>query len=322
MSQLISPKRSWGTIAAEFLVANESRETLKAFLNTVLAELWKEIGTAPDWEKIYLRKEDYALGIVPAKGLLLVAGVDVQDDRLEVEIKAYGRGKESWSVDYRVIQVPDQAGQPLKTSSPEVWQELEAVLAADWPRESGGTMPIMAMTIDSGYRPQMVYDFAARHPQPAHGPAGDAISAPRTVVVTKGKPDFLKLIASVSPTDASRKRQNVRIWHIGTHWAKQEFYDWLRIVLPDDGTLPARISALRLQGSGLLSRALLRVAGCAGQRKSGVGARQDGQERAARPRGALPGGCGSLWNRSLLGRGLGGTRGEHYGGRAAPVQHR
>ena len=58
------------------------------------------------------------------------------------------------------------------------------------------------------------------------------------MVATKGTPDFLKLIARVSPTDAARKRQNVRIWHIGTHWAKQEFYDWLRIVLPDDGTYP------------------------------------------------------------------------------------
>ena len=48
------------------------------------------------------------------RDLLLVAGVDVQDDRLEVEIKAYGRGKESWSVDYRVIQVPDQAGSRSK----------------------------------------------------------------------------------------------------------------------------------------------------------------------------------------------------------------
>ena len=238
VSQLISPKRSWGTIAAEFLVAKESTETLKAFLNTVLAELWTERGSAPDWEKVYLRHEDYDLGIVPAKASLLVAGVDVQDDRLEVEIKAYGRGKESWSIDYRVIQVPDQAGQSLKTSSPEVWQELEALLAADWPCESGRTMPIMAMTIDTGFRPQMVYEFAARHPQPAHGPAGDRIYAPRTVVPTKGTPNFLKLIASVSPTDAARKRQNVRIWHIGTHWAKQEFYDWLRIVLPDDGTYP------------------------------------------------------------------------------------
>ncbi len=233
VSQLISPKRSWGTIAAEFLVAKASTETLKAFLNTVLAELWAERGSAPDWEKLYLRREDYELGIVPAKGALLVAGVDVQDDRLEVEIKAYGRGKESWSVDYRVLQVLDR-----KTSSPEVWRELEDLLAVDWPCESGKTMPIMAMTIDTGFRPQMVYEFAARHPQPAHGPAGDRISAPRTVVPTKGTPDFLKLIARVSSTDAARKRQNVRIWHIGTHWAKQEFYDWLRIVLPDDGTFP------------------------------------------------------------------------------------
>jgi phage terminase large subunit GpA-like protein len=129
----------------------------------VLAELWTERGSAPDWEKVYLRREDYALGIVPARAWLLVAGVDVQDDRIEVEIKAYGRGKESWSVDYRVIQVPDHSGQPLKTSSPEVWQELEALLATDWPCESGGTMPIMAMTIDTGFRPQMVYEFAARN---------------------------------------------------------------------------------------------------------------------------------------------------------------
>ena len=155
------------------------------------------------------------------------------------------------------------------------------------------------MTIDTGFRPQMVYEFAARHPQPAHGPAGDAIAAPRTVVPTKGTPDFLKLIASVSPTDAARKRQNVRIWHIGTHWAKQEFYDWLRIVLPDDGTLPARIPALRLQGSGLLSRALLRVADRPGERQGGVGPGQVGPERTARPRGALPRGCGGLWNRSV-----------------------
>ena len=69
VSQLISPKRSWGTIAAEFLVAKGSTETLKAFLNTVLAELWTERGSAPDWEKLYLRREDYDLGIVPAKAI-------------------------------------------------------------------------------------------------------------------------------------------------------------------------------------------------------------------------------------------------------------
>jgi phage terminase large subunit GpA-like protein len=171
---------------------------------------------------------------VPVGGLFLAAGVDVQDDRLEVEVKAYGRGKESWSVSYHVIQLPDHAGQALKTSSPEVWQELEALLAKDWPHAAGGTMPIMAMAIDTGFRPQMVYEFAARHPQPAHGPAGDQIVAPRTVIPTKGTDHAFKLIASVSGTDAARKRQGVRIWSIGTHCAKQEFYDWLRLDLPTD----------------------------------------------------------------------------------------
>ena len=234
VSQLISPKRAWGTIASEFVAAKKSPETLKAFMNTVLAELWAERGMAPDWEKVYLRREQYELGIVPVAGLFLAAGVDVQDDRLEVEIKAYGRGKESWSVNYHVIQLPDHAGHALKTSSPEVWQELEALLARDWPHAAGGTMPIMAMAIDTGFRPQMVYDFATRHPQPAHGPAGDQIVAPRTVIPTKGTDNAFKLIASVSGTDAARKRHGVRIWSIGTHWAKQEFYDWLRLELPTD----------------------------------------------------------------------------------------
>jgi phage terminase large subunit GpA-like protein len=234
VSQMISPKRAWGTIATEFVASKKSPETLKAFMNTVLAELWAERGIAPDWEKIYLRREQYPLGIVPVGGLFLVAGVDVQDDRLEVEVKAYGRGKESWSVDYQVIRLPDASGQALKTSSPEVWQELDALLARDWRSASGGTLPIMAMAVDSGFRPQMVYEFASRHPQPAHGPAGDQIVAPRTVIPTKGTDHAFKLIASVSGTDAARRRQGIRIWSIGTHWAKQEFYDWLRLELPTD----------------------------------------------------------------------------------------
>ena len=42
VSQLISLKRPWGSIATEFLAAKKSPETLKAFMNTVLAELWEE----------------------------------------------------------------------------------------------------------------------------------------------------------------------------------------------------------------------------------------------------------------------------------------
>ncbi len=48
LSQLISYKRSWGTIASGFLAAKKSAGTLKAFMNTVLAELWIVRGVAPD----------------------------------------------------------------------------------------------------------------------------------------------------------------------------------------------------------------------------------------------------------------------------------
>ena len=41
---------------------------------------------------------------MPAGGLFLTAGADVQRDRIEVEVVAWGRGKASWSVDYRVIE--------------------------------------------------------------------------------------------------------------------------------------------------------------------------------------------------------------------------
>ena len=58
---------------------------------------------------------------------MLTAGADVQKDRIEVEVVAWGRTKESWSVDYRVIEGD--------TARAEVWQRLDAVLARDWPHQ-------------------------------------------------------------------------------------------------------------------------------------------------------------------------------------------
>ena len=62
---------------------------------------------------------------MPELALFLTAGVDVQKDRIEVEVVAWGRGKESWSVDYRVIEGD--------TARADVWLKLDAILARDWP---------------------------------------------------------------------------------------------------------------------------------------------------------------------------------------------
>ena len=120
VSQLISPKRSWGSIAVEFLAAKKSPETLKAFVNTVLAELWEEKHETPMDERALWNRCEPFESEAPDGAALITAGVDVQADRLEVEIVGWGRDEESWSIAYHVI--------PGDIMRNEVWDHLEGLL--------------------------------------------------------------------------------------------------------------------------------------------------------------------------------------------------
>lgn len=83
------------------------------------------------------------MGVVPRDGLFLTAGVDIQKNHIECEVVAWGRQKQSWSVDYYVLDGD--------TAKPEVWSKLADVVNKDYPHESGITMPIRVMCVDSGY---------------------------------------------------------------------------------------------------------------------------------------------------------------------------
>ena len=129
VSQLISPKRSWGSIAVEFLAAKKSPETLKAFMNTVLAELWEEKHETPMDERALWNRCEPFESEAPDGAALITAGVDVQADRLEVEIVGWGRDEESWSIAYHVI--------PGDIMRNEVWDHLEGLLTSECLHESG-----------------------------------------------------------------------------------------------------------------------------------------------------------------------------------------
>jgi phage terminase large subunit GpA-like protein len=99
--------RAWRDIAAawEAAVSKESGSAaaIKTFKNTELGETWVEEGETPDWQRLVERREDYRIGGVPLGGLLLVGGADVQKDRIEASVWAFGRGKEAWLVEHRVL---------------------------------------------------------------------------------------------------------------------------------------------------------------------------------------------------------------------------
>lgn len=239
ISHLYSPWKKLSAMVLDFLLAQKTPQSLQVFINTTLAEEWKERGETPDWKRLYDRREEYPIGVVPERGLLLTAAVDVQADRLEFEVKAWGPGKENWSVFYEVIDPKrnDSTGKliPCRSSEPEAWQRLAELIGQDWPTSDGGKTAIRAVSIDTGFSPEIVYAFCRHYPQPAHGPAGSMVHSVRTVFPIKGGHSPIKLIESVSDTDAARRRRGLKIVTIGTPNAKQELYDALRLESPVAG---------------------------------------------------------------------------------------
>ncbi len=232
LSSLYSPVGwfAWEDAATMFEEAKRNPELMKGFVNTVLGEVFEESSEAPEWQRIYERREKYTQGVVPIGGLFLTCGVDIQKDRIECEVVAWGRNKESWSVDYIVIDGD--------TARAETWDRLDVeVLQKDWKHKSGQTLSIRVMAVDSGYATQDVYSFVRQHPQAVWGASGARASAPRSAVAIKGQARDTALILSVSKADTGGKRRGLRVWNVSGPVAKMELYRWLKLERPTDEDL-------------------------------------------------------------------------------------
>ena len=135
----------------EFLNSKRDPMRLKTFVNTILAETWEEQGEGVD-ESIAMRlREEY--DEIPEGVVLLTAGVDVQDDRLEAEITGWGAGEESWQIAYEVIY-----GDP---SAPATWAKLDEFLFQTFEHPIGTEMIVRSTCVDSGgHHTRAVYNYA------------------------------------------------------------------------------------------------------------------------------------------------------------------
>lgn len=208
-----NPNSTWEKLAAEFEDVKSKPEELKTFVNTVLGEVWVDKGEAPEWERLYERRDTYRRNSIPPGGIILTAGVDVQADRLECEIVAWGRNNESWSIDYRVF--------PGKTEDldADCWRQLDALLSETWHGEDGYTRMIDKLAIDSGYNTQTVYNWVR-------------LKDASRVFATKGvdtAPSIINQPRAVEVRENGKRiYRGVKVWTIGTNIAKSELYGWLK----------------------------------------------------------------------------------------------
>lgn len=238
LSSLYSPIGwySWREAVKDHLKALVNEILKKVFRNTVEAETYiDESAETPDTEEVKDLTEAYRPGIVPDGGLLLIASVDVQANRLEVKLKAWGRNEESWLVEYHVIY-----GDP---DDDDTWKSLDDYLLKHFPHEHGSELRIAATGIDSGYKSQRVYDFCRKR-------------ARRHVIALKGMPgDGRPILGSPTQQDINFKgkkiKKGVKLWPVGTFTAKSLIYGRLKKRFDDEGVEISRDDQMHFPKVGL-----------------------------------------------------------------------
>jgi phage terminase large subunit GpA-like protein len=216
VNKLASPWEPLSVLAQKYLDSKDKPEQLKTFMNTQLARTYKEAADVPDWKKLYRRREDYKRNVIPEDAVFLTAGVDIQGDRMELEIIAWGERKVSWSIDYRVIE-----GAPTEE---ETWKKFDEVVYESFPiGDTGRFRSIDKICIDSGYATSDVYYFTARYSR-------------QRVVCVKGHDTFDSVISVPKPVDVNRagkiKKNGNRVCKVGSSYLKGELYGWLKSELP------------------------------------------------------------------------------------------
>jgi len=195
--------RVWSDIVREFINANKLAKkgddtSLKTFVNTTLAETYTESGETADPSALYKRREHYSK--VPNQAKVLTCFIDVQDDRFEGEITAWGAGEESWAIDY--FRLYGNIGLQ------QIWSTLGDKIRKTYTKEDGSLIDISVTGIDSGHYTDEVYNFSKK-------------IGVRRVIPTKGSSEYGRPIANFPK---KRNSKGVYLTMIGTDTAKELIY--------------------------------------------------------------------------------------------------
>ncbi|HMN36645.1 MAG TPA: phage terminase large subunit family protein [Hyphomicrobium sp.] len=204
LNALVSPHTaaSWANLATEFVEAKKDPTTLQVFVNTILAEGWREEGDELDQAALTTRREPFSLRAIPPDVLMLTAGVDCQDDRLEAVVIGHGKDGAAFVLSHQVLWGAIASG--------DVWQELEDLLRATYQHPNGGMLRIDAAVIDSSDGDHQPHVYAFTRPRMG-----------RRVVAGKGVAGF-----SRAPIQRSTSK-GVSLFLVGVDAVKQNLFNRL-----------------------------------------------------------------------------------------------
>jgi phage terminase large subunit GpA-like protein len=183
----------------------------------VLAETWKDRGEAPDWKRLYERRESYSINSIPEGIVFLTAGVDIQATRIEALVLGWCEDRQSYAIDYRVF--------PGDTSTDAPWKKLDELLNSYWALPNGVNIGITMMAVDSGYQTQQCYSWARTKPIDR-------------VMVVKGRDSSSFVLGQPTAVDVAHRGKKITnglmLWPVGTITIKSELYSWLKLDKPVD----------------------------------------------------------------------------------------
>ena len=195
----------------DFLSVRKNPEQLRVWTNTYLGETFEDAGETIDELSLSDRREEYA-DLVPEEVIMLTAGCDVQDNRLELTIIGWSRDFESFVIAHEVLY-----GDP---STPQLWQQLDSMIFKRYQTYDDREMMIRATAIDSGgHFTNSVYQYAKKN-------AGQGVFAIKGVG-GEGKP--------IAGRPSKNNIGRCNLFPVGVDTAKDLLFARMRIEEPGPG---------------------------------------------------------------------------------------
>lgn len=142
LNAFVSQWASWESIILKYLNAIGSTRKMQVVYNTCFGELWEDRGDLEDEDSLMARREEYPAEL-PEGVLVLTAGVDTQDDRMEYEIVGHGHFGETWGIEKGIVM-----GRP---DDDAVWSQLDELVFDRVLRFENGVGLKMSMSfVDEG----------------------------------------------------------------------------------------------------------------------------------------------------------------------------